>query len=114
VVANLVDNASRHSLLGSTVRVVLSREPAETDRTGAGWAVIAVLDDGPGIPEEELPHVFERFYRAQPSRDRSTGGAGLGLAIAKAVVEAHGGEISAANRAEGGSVFTVRLPALEG
>ncbi|MCE5203403.1 MAG: HAMP domain-containing protein [Actinomycetia bacterium] len=102
VVANLLDNASRMSSAGGTVTIRLRKHESE--------AVIEVLDEGPGIPEEALPHLFERFYRAQISRDRSTGGSGLGLAIVAAIMRAHAGSISAANRPEGGSVFTIRLP----
>lgn len=105
VVGNLVDNASRMTPPGGTITVELAAE----DKT----AVVRVVDEGPGIPDEALPHVFERFFRAQPSRDRSSGGAGLGLAIVAAIVRAHGGTVSAARRPEGGSVFTVRLPALD-
>ena len=104
VIANLVDNASRHVGPGGHVRVGLSAE----DR----WAVLTVADDGPGIPPEDLPHLFDRFYRSQPSRDRSTGGAGLGLAIVRAIVDAHDGRIDAENLPGGGSQFRVRLPAL--
>lgn len=104
VIANLVDNASRVTPAGGHVSVQLSSEN--------GFAVIAVLDDGPGIPADALPHLFDRFYRAQASRDRSTGGAGLGLAIVQAIVHAHAGTIAAANRPEGGSAFTVKLPIL--
>lgn len=104
VIANLVDNASRHVGSGGRVEVQLGGE--------GDWAFLSVVDDGPGIPEEDLPRLFDRFYRSQPSRDRSTGGSGLGLAIVKAIVTAHGGTIQAANRPGGGSRFTVRLPAL--
>ncbi|KAF0208817.1 MAG: ATP-binding protein [Actinomycetota bacterium] len=104
VIANLIDNASRMTGAGGHVRVLLSRD--------GDHAVLAVLDEGPGIPPEALPHLFERFYRAQISRDRSTGGAGLGLAIVKAIVTAHAGSIEAANRPEGGSAFTLRLPVI--
>lgn len=104
VIANLVDNASRLTPAGGRVTVRLAAED--------GHAVIQVLDDGPGIPETALPHLFERFYRAEASRDRSTGGAGLGLAIVSAIVRAHAGTIEAANRPEGGSVFTMRFPAV--
>jgi len=104
VVANLIDNATRVAE-GSPVRVDISSEP--------GRAVLSVLDEGPGIPEEDLQRLFDRFYRTQASRDRSTGGSGLGLAIVKAIVTAHAGEIEAANRPEGGARFTMRLPALE-
>jgi two-component system OmpR family sensor kinase len=102
VVANLVDNASRMTEAGGSVLVRLGEQG---DR-----ATLEVLDEGPGVPEEALPHLFERFYRAQRSRDRSSGGAGLGLAIVAAIVRAHAGTIEAANRPEGGSVFTIRLP----
>lgn len=105
VVGNLVDNATRHTPAGKRVTVALSEEDGE--------AVLRVLDEGPGIPAADLAHLFKRFYRAQYSRDRKTGGAGLGLAIVKAIVAAHRGTIEAANRAEGGAVFTVRLPKLE-
>lgn len=104
VVANLVDNASRMTPEGGTIEIRLS---AEGDR-----AVLRVVDQGPGIPEDALPHLFDRFYRAQASRDRTSGGAGLGLAIVQAIVQAHAGTITAENLPEGGSAFTMRLPIL--
>jgi two-component system, OmpR family, sensor kinase len=106
VVLNLVDNATRVCPPGTTVTVRLSCTDSES--------VLEVLDEGPGIPEADLASLFERFYRAQYSRDRATGGAGLGLAIVKAIVTAHRGTIEAANRPEGGAVFTVRLPRYDG
>ena len=69
-------------------------------------------DTGPGVEPEHLPFIFERFYRADPSRTRATGGAGLGLAIVRQLVEAHGGTVEAANAAGGGAMFTVELPML--
>ncbi len=104
VTANLVDNAARVSPQGTTVEVSLG--------IAENMAEIRVADAGPGIDAEDLPHIFDRFYRSQLSRDRSTGGAGLGLAIVKAIVTAHAGSIDVANREDGGSVFTVRIPAL--
>jgi signal transduction histidine kinase len=71
--------------------------------------VLAVADAGPGIPADDLRRVFERFYRVDQSRARP-GGTGLGLAIVKHLVELHGGSVKAANRPEGGAVFTVTLP----
>lgn len=71
--------------------------------------VIEVRDHGPGIPEDVLPHVFDRFYKASASRPRSEG-SGLGLSIAQENAHIHGGEITAANSAEAGAVFTLRLP----
>jgi len=104
VVLNLVDNASRIVGQGGHVQVELT---GEGDR-----AVLSVIDDGPGIPDEDLPRLFDRFYRADSSRARSKGGAGLGLAIVRAIVTAHGGRIEAANRPGGGARMTVVLPAL--
>ena len=72
---------------------------------------LSVSDEGPGIPEEDLSRVFERFYRADKSRARDPGGTGLGLAIVKDLVELHGGEVRVENRTEGGAKFTVLLPA---
>ncbi|MFJ5309394.1 ATP-binding protein [Streptomyces sp. NPDC088350] len=104
VVANLVGNALRHG--ARPVRLRLS----EGGRTGAGRvAVIEVLDSGPGIPAGALPHVFERFYKSDAARVR-TEGSGLGLAITTENVRVHGGTVRAANRPEGGAVFTVELP----
>lgn len=104
VLHNLLGNAIRHTPPGGTV----------TLRGGAdGISVwLAVSDTGEGISAEDLPHVFDRFYRADRARARSTGGSGLGLAIARAIVTAHGGEISAASEgiAGQGSTFTIRLP----
>ena len=71
---------------------------------------ISVSDEGPGIPEEDLGRVFERFYRVDKSRVRDPGGTGLGLAIVKAIVEGYGGTVTAGNREGGGARFEVRLP----
>jgi signal transduction histidine kinase len=75
-------------------------------------SVFSVEDNGPGVSEADLPHLFDRFYRSDWSRTRTKGGAGLGLAIVRAIVGAHAGTIEAENLAEGGSRFTVRLPSL--
>jgi two-component system, OmpR family, sensor kinase len=104
VVLNLIDNASRIVGQGGHVVVELT---AEGDR-----AVLSVIDDGPGIPEADLPRLFDRFYRAEPSRTRASGGAGLGLAIVRAIITAHGGRIEAANVPGGGARMTVVLPAI--
>jgi two-component system OmpR family sensor kinase len=69
-----------------------------------------VTDDGPGIPPEAVDHVFDRFYRADPSRSRKSGGSGLGLAIVDAIVASHGGTVSATNRKQGGATFRVVIP----
>lgn len=72
---------------------------------------VTVTDTGEGIQPADLPHVFERFYRADPGRDRACGGSGIGLTIAKATVEAHGGTITAASAGLGsGSTFEIQLP----
>lgn len=103
VLANLLDNALRHTPDGGTVTV--------TARAGAGTVVLAVTDTGTGIPAEHLPHVFERFYRVDRARDRAHGGSGIGLAIAKAIVEAHGGTVVATSGGAGlGTTVSVTLP----
>jgi two-component system, OmpR family, sensor histidine kinase MtrB len=104
VVANLVGNALRHGARPVRLRLYESGEP-----DGRRLAVIEVLDHGRGIPEAALPHVFERFYKSDAARTR-TEGSGLGLAITAENVRVHGGTVHAANRPEGGAVFTVRLP----
>jgi signal transduction histidine kinase len=78
-----------------------------------GHIRLTVSDDGPGIPDADLPRIFERFYRADKARSRTTrdpGGTGLGLAIVKHLIELHGGKVTAANRPEGGAIFTIELP----
>ncbi|MFG2228377.1 ATP-binding protein [Streptomyces sp. NPDC048644] len=136
VLANLIGNALKHG--GSPVRVSVRTEdapatgpdgtsrtgssaappapqsgqdtaPADTPQRAGGSLVIQVRDHGPGIPENVLPHVFDRFYKASASRPRSTG-SGLGLSIALENAHIHGGEITAANLPDGGAVFTLRLP----
>jgi signal transduction histidine kinase len=103
VLGNLLSNALRHSPSGSGV--TLSARP-DADRV-----VIEVADTGDGLTAEQLPHVFERFYRGDSARDRDHGGSGIGLTISKALVEAHGGRISAQSAGPGrGSTFTVVLP----
>ena len=76
----------------------------------AGWAVIHFQDSAPGVPEDELERLFERLYRVESSRNRNSGGAGLGLSICRNIVEAHGGTISAQTSPLGGVGITVRLP----
>ena len=102
VLNNLVGNALRHTPPGGEVRVFAFRE--------AEWVRVEVSDTGDGIAPQDLPQVFDRFYRSEKSRSRMTGGAGLGLAIARGIVEAHGGQIQVASAPEQGSVFTFRLP----
>jgi len=83
-------------------------------RSEAGQAVIEVADSGPGIPEDQTEAVFHRFHRIDEARTpgAEASGAGLGLAIVKAIIELHGGSVTAGNRPEGGAVFRVTLPAL--
>jgi two-component system OmpR family sensor kinase len=100
VLANLLSNARTHTPPGTTVTVGLS--------TSAGAATVTVTDDGPGIPADLLPAVFERFARGDSSRSRAAGSTGLGLAIVAAVVQAHGGHVSVTSR-PGHTEFTVRL-----
>jgi two-component system sensor histidine kinase BaeS len=97
----LVDNAIRHTPRGGAVAI---------QAMAAGSRVrIDVIDTGPGISDEDLPHLFDRFYQADPARDRSTGSSGLGLAIVRALAEAHGGSAGAANIAGGGARFWIEL-----
>jgi heavy metal sensor kinase len=103
VVTNLVSNAIHYNRAGGSVRIGTAAEP--------GVAVLSVQDTGEGIAPADLPHVFERFYRADKARSRSAGRAGLGLAITKAIVDAHRGTIQVASAHGAGSTFTVRLPA---
>lgn len=102
VITNLLENAVRHTPEGGVVTALLEASPLE--------ARLSVLDTGPGLSPDALERVFERFYRDDPSRDRSSGGSGLGLAIVRALVEAHGGHVEAANRDGGGANFTVTMP----
>jgi signal transduction histidine kinase len=97
VVFNLLDNALRHSSSGGHVEVGLS--------LASGLATLYVKDDGPGIPYDALPHIFERFYVVDRSRSRSAGGTGLGLAIVKHIVESHGGSVTAESELNRGTTF---------
>ncbi|CAA9545030.1 MAG: Phosphate regulon sensor protein PhoR (SphS) [uncultured Thermomicrobiales bacterium] len=99
----LLDNALRHTGPGHRILVSVDRE----DTT----AVVSVHDEGSGIAPEDLPHVFDRFYRADGARSRDSGGSGLGLSIARTIVEQHGGGITASSVPDEGTTFTVRLPA---
>jgi two-component system sensor histidine kinase BaeS len=104
VLGNLLDNALRHTPAAGTVTV-----SAAISRTGG--VELSVADTGDGIPAEHLMHVFERFYRVDTARDRTHGGSGIGLAIAKALVEAHGGQLTVTSRGTGqGSTFLMLLP----
>jgi signal transduction histidine kinase len=104
-IANLVRNAIQHTPSGGRIAVAVEREN--------GWIDVRVSDDGEGIDPVDLPHIWDRFYRAEKSRYRGVGdgvGAGLGLAIVRGIVEAHGGNVAAQSSPDGGSVFTLRLP----
>ncbi|MFJ8982370.1 sensor histidine kinase [Streptomyces sp. NPDC102282] len=106
-IGNLVSNAVRHTPPGGrvTLRAYATGSGGEGDET-----VVEVADTGCGIAQEDLPHVFDRFWRAEKSRSRRTGGSGLGLAIVRKLVEAHGGTTGVASTVGHGSVFTLRLP----
>jgi signal transduction histidine kinase len=100
---NLLHNAVKHSPMGGSISVSVWKK--------ADFIDLQVADSGPGIPLEHQAKVFDRFYRVDSSRSRDAGGAGLGLAIAKWVVEAHGGRIHLRNVPESGCIFCIRLPA---
>jgi two-component system sensor histidine kinase BaeS len=103
VLRNLIQNAMTHSPPGGVVQVVATRDTRQ--------ATITVIDQGSGISPEHLLHIWERFYRVDPSRSRTTGGMGLGLSVAKRLVEAMGGEIAVSSVAGSGTTFTVTLSA---
>jgi signal transduction histidine kinase len=103
VLVNLIGNAVRHTPSGGCVTVEVWRE------LDSGRVRVDVKDTGEGIPETDLPHIFERFYRGEKSRSRATGGAGLGLAIAQGIVEAHGGELWVESQLGQGSTFSFTL-----
>jgi len=102
VISNLLTNATRHTPSGGSITVTVKR--------GEGGLEISVADTGEGIAPEDLPHVFERFYRAGSSRARKEGGTGLGLSIVKQMVEAHGGKVWVESKMGTGSIFSILLP----
>lgn len=106
VFQNLIDNAVIHVEEGGHIRITTELED--------GYVRVSVSDDGEGIPEKDLPHIFNRFYRVDSSRSRSSGGTGLGLTIAKELVEAHGGEIEVSSERGQGATFSFTLPLQDG
>jgi two-component system phosphate regulon sensor histidine kinase PhoR len=109
VVLNLVDNALKHAAEGEKVEVKVARAP--------GFVTLAVRDFGPGIPRVEQSRIFERFYRAQSTRERNVRGSGIGLAVVKHIAEAHGGRVTVQSPVPGasdggqGTLFTLFVPA---
>ncbi|MEN9567877.1 MAG: hypothetical protein RLZZ69_3073 [Cyanobacteriota bacterium] len=101
-ITNLLTNASKYTPAGGKVELRLFERSRQ--------AIIEIEDSGIGIPEADLPHIFERFYRVDSDRSRHTGGFGLGLAIAKQIIEAHGGEIFVSSQLGKGTIFTLQLP----
>jgi signal transduction histidine kinase len=107
VLFNLLTNALRHTPEGGTITL--------NGKTSNGWIALSIKDTGEGLEAEQLAAVFDRFYRADKSRNRETGGTGLGLAIVKAIVTAHGGQVKAFSAGKGqGCEFVVRLPSTSG
>jgi len=102
----LLDNAIKYTHPGGATRVRMAIDDSMPGRN----AIVEVRDTGVGISPEDLPHIFERFYRASKDRSRTTGGVGLGLSIAQWIVARHGGEILVESAPGAGSVFHVRLP----
>lgn len=105
IIFNLVENGIKYNTTGNNLHITLVRQE-ET-------AILTVRDEGNGIPEESIPHIFERFYRVDKARSRSTGGSGLGLSIVKELVLKHQGEISVESTVGVGSTFTLRLPVFD-
>jgi two-component system sensor histidine kinase ChvG len=105
VVENLVDNAAGFSPPGGVVRISVGRD--------AGWAVLRVSDDGPGIPREHRDRIFDRFFSFRPNEKKGAH-AGLGLSIVKAIAESHGGSVTVSESQQGGACFEVRFPARAG
>ena len=105
VLFNLVENAIKYNVENGWVRVALSREESRV--------VILVEDSGIGIPEEDMPKIFDRFYRVDKARSREAGGTGLGLSIVRDTVLQHGGQIDVGARKGGGSWFRVTFPQAE-
>jgi two-component system, OmpR family, sensor kinase len=118
VLANLLSNAARHTPRGTTVTIALrlprgaAAEPGGAPSGPPGTVELSVTDDGPGIPAELQPALFERFVRGDTARSRSAGSTGLGLAIVEAVVAAHGGQVTVTSR-PGQTSFVITLPVLE-
>jgi two-component system OmpR family sensor kinase len=104
VLGNLVRNALMHTPGGTPIELSVRRGEARD-------ALLEVRDHGHGLPTDDTDALFERFWRADPGRERGRGGAGLGLSIVAAIVDAHGGRVSAANAPGGGASFTISLPA---
>ena len=101
-ISNLINNAIQYTPANGVVTIRLE----SSDRN----AIITIQDNGIGIAPEDLPHIFDRFYRVQADRSRNTGGTGLGLAIVKAIVQAHHGNIQVDSQLDRGSKFTVTFP----
>ncbi len=104
--SNLVSNAIRYCPEGALIEIVGRRQNID----GKPYVVFEVIDNGPGLAAEDLPRIFERFYRADKSRNRAFGGTGLGLAIVKHIVLSHGGKVAAENKATGGMRFRMSFP----
>ena len=102
VITNLVENAVKYNNDGGSVKVVLDADHQ--------YFTVKIIDNGVGIPEEDVDHVFERFYRVDKSRSREIGGTGLGLAIAKSAVLMHRGTIDVESKLGVGTTFTVKIP----
>ncbi len=100
--SNILDNACKYGPAGGTIKITLASEPA-------GYVTVSIHDQGGSIPPDALPHLFDRFYRADPSRSKSTGGAGLGLAIARQIARHHNGDISITSSPTGGTLVSIRL-----
>ena len=108
-ISNLLANAIRHTPAGDTISISMEVRD-NSQQFDKKHLLISVADTGEGIPPEHLPHIFDRFYRAKPSRSRSEGGAGLGLAIAMQMVQAHSGRLWVESELGKGSIFYIALP----
>lgn len=101
-ISNLLDNAIKYTPAGGKIEIIT--------KTQENNLLITVKDNGIGIPAEDLPRIFERFYRVDKSRSREMGGTGLGLAIVKHIIQTLGGEVSVQSEINKGSAFTIKLP----